>query len=77
MSSSDVETPGFSNSDSEPYTPGQVCVAPDIAAACERGPEKDYLQGKQYVWKPTRTTGASLQSLPSSGSSGGRIWEGR
>ena len=35
MSSSDVEMPGSSNLDNEPNTPGQVCVAPDVAAACE------------------------------------------
>jgi hypothetical protein len=47
MSSSDVEIPSSSNSDSEPDTPGQVCVAPDVAAACEGVSFK----GKQYVWK--------------------------
>jgi hypothetical protein len=35
MSSSNVEMPGFSNLDNEPDTTGQVCVAPDVAAACE------------------------------------------
>jgi hypothetical protein len=35
MSSSNVKMPGSSDSDSEPDTPGQVCVNPDIAAACE------------------------------------------
>jgi hypothetical protein len=33
MSSFDVEMPGSSNLDSEPDTPGQVCVAPDVTAA--------------------------------------------
>jgi hypothetical protein len=40
MSSSDVEMPGSSNSDSEPDTRRQVCVAPDVAAACKRGLER-------------------------------------
>jgi hypothetical protein len=51
MSSSDVEMPGSSNSDSEPDTPGQVCIAPDVAAACKRCPESVSFKGKQYVWK--------------------------
>jgi hypothetical protein len=51
MSSSDVEMLSSSNSDSEPDTPGQVCVAPDVAAACKRGPERVNFKGKKYVWK--------------------------
>jgi hypothetical protein len=35
MYSSDVEMPGSSNLDSEPDTPGQVCIAPNVAAASE------------------------------------------
>jgi hypothetical protein len=50
MSSSDVEMPSSSNSDSEPDSPGQVCVVPDVAAACERTP-KLLASGKQYVRK--------------------------
>ena len=42
---------GSSNSDSEPDTPGQVCVAPDVAVACKRCPERVSFKGKQYVWK--------------------------
>jgi hypothetical protein len=52
MSSFDVEMANSSNSDSEPDTPEQICVAPDVAAACKRGPEKVSFRGKQYVWKP-------------------------
>jgi hypothetical protein len=51
MSSSDVEMHGSSNSDSELDTSGQVCVAPDVAAACKRGPERVGFEGKRYVWK--------------------------
>jgi hypothetical protein len=51
MSSSDVEMPNSSNSDSELDTSGQVCVTPDVAAACKRGPERVRLKDKQYVWK--------------------------
>ena len=51
MSSSDVEMLSSSISDSEPDTPGQVCVAPDVAVACKRGPERVSYKGKQYVWK--------------------------
>ena len=66
MFCSDVEMPGSSKPDSEPDTPGQVCVPPDVAAACKRGSERISFKGKQYVWKATRTTSAPLQSLPSS-----------
>jgi hypothetical protein len=48
MSSSDVEMPCSSNSDSEPDTPGQVCV---VATACKRGLERVSFKDKQYVWK--------------------------
>jgi hypothetical protein len=41
MSSSDIEIPGSSDSDSEPGTLGQVCVAL----------ERVSFKGKQYVWK--------------------------
>jgi hypothetical protein len=51
VSSSDVEIPGSSNSDSEPDIPGQVCIAPDVVAACKRGPERAGFKGKLYVWK--------------------------
>ena len=70
MSSSDVEMFGSSNSDSESDTTRQVYVAPDVAAACKRGPERVRFKGKEYVWKAHEDNQHALQSLPPSGSSG-------
>jgi hypothetical protein len=51
MSSSDLEMSGSSNSDSKPGAPAQVCVAPDVATAGKRDPERANFKGKQYVRK--------------------------
>jgi hypothetical protein len=51
MSSSDVEMPSPSNSDSEPGTSGQVCVARRCCGLQTGGPERASFKDKQYVWK--------------------------
>ena len=50
--SSDVEMDDSSHSDSDVELDLEVIVAPDVLAACKRGPAHLVHKGKHYDWRP-------------------------
>ena len=50
--SSDVEMNDSSHSNSDVELNLKVIVAPDVLAACKRGPDHLVYNGKRYDWRP-------------------------